>query len=292
MNFTAILSRVLSVFDGVQENSDPVEWRKHLFGLSKERWDTLAGKSFWVTGAGTGYGRSIAAVLAAANAKVLITGRRVAKLEETVAEAESILGASKSSFVLLPADITNSYEMESLFFRLHDSLSSPLHGLINGAAVPERQISGYPLQDGDEMFWDVMMNTNVKAQWLIARSALPYMLSANQARVVFLSSGAGWADTPGFGMYNVSKAALNSLACSLAAESSARHPDADIQINVVDPGEARTEMNDGSKVSPYSAVSVVLFLLSRSGKGPNGRFFRRNGFRIQCGSSRPYLKRL
>ena len=44
------------------------------------------------------------------------------------------------------------------------------------------------------------------------------MLGGGRARLVLLTSEAGWAATPGFGPYNVSKAALNTLGASLAAE--------------------------------------------------------------------------
>ncbi len=287
----ALTSKIVSVFDHILDTANFMEWNKHLFGLTKERWSTLAGKSFLVVGAGTGYGRSVAAVLAAADSRVFLTGRRIEKLEETVDEACRLFGVAKSNFTLLPSDITNSDELKILVSKIQDCTPS-LHGLVICAAVSGKHFNEYPLQDGDELLWDNVMNTNVKAQWLFARSVLPQMLSANRARVVFMSSGAGWASTPGFGMYNVSKAALNSLACSLADEYSNHYPDSDIQINVVEPGEALTEMNQSSSVSPYSVVSIILFLLSHAGNGPNGKFFRKNGERVPFCSSNTYLKRL
>ena len=72
----------------------------------------------------------------------------------------------------------------------------------------------------------------------------------------------------GFGPYNVSKSAVNTLGASLAAECTLRYPDKDIQVNVLVPGEARTEMNQGSTESPYAVVSMVLVLLSHPPGGP------------------------
>ena len=95
--------------------------------------------------------------------------------------------------------------------------------------------------------------------------------------MLFISSGAGWAFTPGVGPYNVSKAALNNLGASMAAECAAKHPGLDIQMNVLVPGEARTEMNQGSNESPYSIVCMALLLLSHPAGGPNGRFFHWDG---------------
>ena len=97
----------------------------------------------------------------------------------------------------------------------------------------------------------------------------------DRVRAVFFTSEAGWAFTPGFGPYNVSKRPRsNNLGASLAAEVAARHPGADVQVNVLNPGEARTEMNQGSSVSPYSVVSMTLALLSHPPGGPNGCFLR------------------
>ena len=94
------------------------------------------------------------------------------------------------------------------------------------------------------------VGTNLTGAWLICRAAVPDMLAAGSCRVVLLTSEAGWAFTPGVGAYNVSKSALNNLGASLAAECAARYPAADVQINVLIPGEARTEMNQGSTDQP------------------------------------------
>ena len=76
--------------NGILQYAEPDSWRDHRFGLSKSRWDWLQGRVFWVTGAGTGYGRAIALALAAAGAFTFITGRRIAKLEETRAEGRAL----------------------------------------------------------------------------------------------------------------------------------------------------------------------------------------------------------
>lgn len=121
------------------------------------------------------------------------------------------------------------------------------------------------------------MNTNVTAPWLLTKSVLPNMAKAGQGRVLFISSLAGWAFTPGFGTYNISKAALNSLSASMASECSEKYPDMDIQINTLVPGQAKTEMNQGSDESPYVIVPPALELLGYPEGSPNGKFFHRDG---------------
>jgi NAD(P)-dependent dehydrogenase (short-subunit alcohol dehydrogenase family) len=107
-----------------------------------------------------------------------------------------------------------------------------------------------------------------------------------------MTSEAGWASTPGFGPYNVTKAALNSLGASMAAEYSARFPETDLQLNVLVPGEAKTEMNHESKESPYSVVSMALMLLTHPKNGPKGRFFHRDGRHLSFAYTEAYDRRL
>jgi 3-oxoacyl-[acyl-carrier protein] reductase len=257
---------------GVLENADPRRWKEHLFGLPPERWERLSGKAFLVTGSGTGYGRSIGCALAAAGAQVFLTGRRIEKLRETLDEMSSLFGINTEKCHTIRADLNQPKDIKTACDKVR-SLCNSLHGLVNNAAIPSKPGSHYPLESDPEEHWDKIMATNVKAPWLLTRTIAPHMLRSGEARVLFITSEAGWADTPGFGMYNISKAALNSLGYSMAREYATRYPDTDIQINAVLPGEARTEMNQGSSVYPYSIVSIILLLLSHPKGGPNGKFF-------------------
>ncbi|MDR4498209.1 MAG: SDR family oxidoreductase [Candidatus Scalindua sp.] len=263
----------------VLENADPARWKEHLFGLPPERWGFLSGLSFWITGAGTGYGRALSCVLAAAGAQVFLTGRRIEKLKESLEEMSSF-GITADKCHIVPADLTCEEDI------IHASdtvrkLCRELHGLVNNAAVPSKPGSIHPLEDDSIEYWDKIFSTNVRAPWLVTRSIFPHMQICGKVKVVFITSEAGWAGTSGVGMYNVSKAALNSLGYSMAQEYSQHYPNVDIQMNVVVPGEARTEMNQGTTVSPYSIASIILILLSHPEGGPNGKFFHRDGRHLQ-----------
>jgi len=270
---------------GVLQRVDPAFWQDHRYGLTPERWQRLRNKSFWITGGGTGYGRSMAVALAAAGARVFITGKRRHKLNETLYEMSAFSIPTKDCHVI-ECDITQPSDIESACSKVI-SLSESLYGLVNNAALPTSG-KNYPLQDDSLDEWEIMLRTNVTGHWLLTREIFPHMHKGAEVRVLFVSSEAGWASTPGFGPYNITKAALNSLTASMAAEYSSRFPGLDLQINGLIPGEAKTEMNQGSNESPYSVVSMALMLLSHSKGGPNGRFFHRDGRHLSFAYSEPY----
>ncbi|MBC8506162.1 MAG: SDR family oxidoreductase [Chloroflexi bacterium] len=275
---------------GILQQIDIHTWQDHHFGLSLSRWSQLKGCAFWVTGAGTGYGRSITLALAAAGAQVFLTGRRKEKLQETLAEGIA-LGINVDHCIPVVADISIEADLASAVAVILQYVPH-LHGLVNNAALPQPDVGLYPLAYQSLAAWSKLFETNVTAQWLTSRAALPVMARGDRIRILFMSSEAGWVATPGFGSYNISKSAVNALSASFAAECVAHFPNHDVQINVLVPGEARTEMNDGSTESPYSVVSMALTLLSHSLGGPNGCFFHRDGRHLAFAYSTAYTKDL
>lgn len=271
---------------GVREDFDQRDWQQHRFGLPPDRWARLKDRSFWVTGAGTGYGQAIATALACAGAQVFLTGRRRKKLEESLDEIRSF-GASQERCQVVPADITSDDDVAGAC-RLIQQECPALQGLVNNAARPQRRTSPWPLQEESRAYWRDLFDLNVTAQWLVTARILPHMIRGGEVRIAFVTAEAGWAFTPGFGHYNASKAALNSLGACFAEECAARYPESDVQINVLNPGEARTEMNPSSARSPYGVVNMTLLLLSHPPGGPNGRFFHADGRHLAFGYAAPY----
>ncbi len=261
----------VSVTPGIRQDLDPVEWKEHLYGLTKERWDSLSGKSFWITGAGTGYGRAMSVALASAGGKVFLSGRRKEKLLESL-EVMKRYGLSTDGCFVVDFDLTDIKQIKKACIKVETTCDS-LYGLVNNAALPPRA----SLQEDTLEYWERMFCTNVTAPWLLTREIFPHMKAGGAARVLFITSEAGWAFTPGSGSYNMNKAALNNLSASMAAEYAERFPDVDLQMNALVPGEARTEMNQGSPYRPCAVVSMTLILLSHPNGGPNGRFFYRDG---------------
>ena len=269
---------------------DPAAWRQHRFGLPEARWAALAAKTFWITGAGTGYGRALTIALAAAGAQVVISGRRAEKLGETI-DAAARLSIATDRILPHTCDITQP-EAVAAAAASFGARGIALSGVVNNAALPLRPRGPQALLAIEPQEWGSLLATNVTGAWLVTRAALPSMIRSGGIRALFVTSEAGWASTAGMGPYNVSKAALNSLGMSFAEECAAAYSRTDIQINVLVPGEAETEMNQGSKISPFAIAPMSLALLSHPRGGPNGCFFHRDGRHLSFGFSAPYRRSL
>ena len=232
----------------------------------------------------------MAVALACAGAEVFLTGRREEKLLETIEEA-SLMGADATNLYTVVADITDPVQVKKASEEI-GGMRPILNGLVNNAALPTPGGVSNPLNELSLNQWEAIIRTNVTSHWLVTKQIIPSMLRGGSPRILFITSEAGWAFTTGYGPYNISKAALNNLACSMATEYASAYPDKDVQMNVLVPGEAKTEMNQGSEESPYEIVKMALTLLSQPMGGPNGMFFHRDGRSLQFCYAMPYGKPL
>jgi 3-oxoacyl-[acyl-carrier protein] reductase len=279
----------LNITKGIVQISDPSGFLEHRFGLPyQNRWEILKGKVFLVTGAGTGYGRAISVSLAAAGASVYLVGRRIEKLVESINEASGH-GINTEKMYPLSADMTKAEDIKRVILQITQK-SDRLDGIIGCSALSPAHQYGFEHSSSEQ--WDTILFVNVKSHWLILKEAFPLMQKSGFAKSIWFSSGAGWAFTPGIGLYNLSKATLNAACGSMAAEYAQNHPTIDIQFNILDPWEAKTEMNTGSPHSPYTACAMTLALLSHGEDGPNGRYFHRDGRHLEFLEADPYEKSL
>ena len=118
---------------GIQQFLDPAAGGIIALGLPPARWRALSGRTAWITGAGTGYGRSIAVALAAAGAHVILSSRRTEKLNESIEEMRS-LGIPADNTAAIPLDITDSGSVEAAAAEVRRRFG-PAHFLIHSAAV-------------------------------------------------------------------------------------------------------------------------------------------------------------
>lgn len=192
---------------------------------------SLAGKVAVVTGGSRGIGRAIAIALAEAGADIVVAARKPESLEETVAE----IAKTGRRALAVPTNVRETEALKNLVAETKRQFGR-LDILVNNAAT--NPVFG-PIANLEERTWDTIMNTNVKAAWLLSKFAREVMLEHGGGSIVNVSSTGGLRASFGLGCYSVSKAALIMLTQVLAKEWG---PEG-IRVNCVAPGLIKTEFS-------------------------------------------------
>jgi NAD(P)-dependent dehydrogenase (short-subunit alcohol dehydrogenase family) len=110
-------------------------------------------------------------------------------------------------------------------------------------------ISGYRmLLDVDEPQLDELLAHNVKNSFWVAQFSVPWLLRRGGGTIINISSSLGLKPSPGFGVYAMTKAALNMLTLALAQE----HSSAGIRVNTICPAVVDTPLHE-TYLSPEDA---------------------------------------
>ncbi|MDO6963647.1 SDR family NAD(P)-dependent oxidoreductase [Rhizobium alvei] len=190
----------------------------------------LSGRIALVTGASRGIGYFTAIELAKAGAHVVACARTVGGLEEL----DDAIKAVGGSATLVPFDLADMGAIDGLGGAIHERWGK-LDILVANAGILG-VIS--PVGHIEAKVFEKVMNINVTATWRLIRSVDPLMQKSDQGRALILSSAAAHRCRPFWGAYSASKAAVEALARTWAAETE-RLP---LRILSVDPGATRTAM--------------------------------------------------
>ena len=190
----------------------------------------LADRIALVTGATRGIGRAAALALARRGAHIVAVGRTVGALEEL----DDDVKAAGSSATLVPVDMRDYEGIYRLAAALHERYGRLDVLLGNAAVVGQRS----PLGHVEPASWDETMAVNVTANWHLIRAMDPLLRAAPAGRAVFMTSGAATNTRAYAGPYSISKAALNALARTYAAETVSTP----VRVNLFNPGPTRTRM--------------------------------------------------
>jgi NAD(P)-dependent dehydrogenase (short-subunit alcohol dehydrogenase family) len=183
-----------------------------------------------VTGASRGIGRAAALALARAGAHVVALARTQGALEEVDDEIRALGGAA----TLVPVDLTDYEAIDRLGAALHERWGR-LDVLIGNAGILGEVT---PLTHVDPKVWDTVMAVNVTANWRLIRSLDPLLRASDAGRAIFVTSGAAHHCKAYWGPYSVSKAALQALVRTYAAETASTA----VRAMLVNPGPLRTRM--------------------------------------------------
>ena len=191
---------------------------------------SLAGRIALITGASRGIGYATGIALARAGAHVVAVARTVGGLEEL----DDAVRAAGSAATLVPLDMRDYDGLYRLAAALNER-----HGRLD-ALVGNAAIAGVPspLDHIEPKAWDEAFAVNVTANWHLIRAMDPLLRRSDAGRAVFVTSRAATLARAYWAPYSVSKAALDVLVRTYAAETSSTA----VRVNLFDPGATRTRM--------------------------------------------------
>lgn len=190
----------------------------------------LKGRIAVVTGASRGIGYFTALELAKAGAHVVACARTVGGLEEL----DDAIKTAGGSATLVPFDLTDMNAIDALGGAIFERWGK-LDIMVANAGVLGT-IS--PVGHVEAKVFEKVMAVNVTATWRLIRSLDPLLTKSDQGRALLLSSSAAHKCNPFWGPYSASKAAVEALARTWAAESQRTS----LRVVSVDPGGTRTAM--------------------------------------------------
>lgn len=183
-----------------------------------------------ITGASRGIGRAVALAYAREGAHVIAMARSAGALEELDDEINGLGGA----VTLLRLNLTNGDKIDALGPTILERFGK-LDILVGNAGVLG-PLS--PLGHVSEKDWNEVLNVNLSANWRLLRTLDPLLRKSDAGRAIFVTSGAARNCRAYWGPYSVSKAALEALVKTYAAEMS----DTNVRANLVNPGAVATAM--------------------------------------------------
>jgi NAD(P)-dependent dehydrogenase (short-subunit alcohol dehydrogenase family) len=239
---------------------------------------TLEGKVCLITGASRGLGHALALEYARQGASLVINSRPSS--QKDLARTESELKEIGADTLSVLADVAMRADVERLTgealarFRRVDVLVNNASSL---GPTPMPYLLDYSLED-----FAAVLRTNLIGPFQLTRALAGQMLAHRSGSIINVSSDAGVAGYATWGAYGVSKAALDQLTRTWAAELDGTG----VRINSVDPGDMDTSMKRASEpdgdasawAKPETVTPVFVYLASDESSALNGERLKAQEF--------------
>jgi NAD(P)-dependent dehydrogenase (short-subunit alcohol dehydrogenase family) len=218
----------------------------------------LEGRIALITGASRGIGAAVARRFAREGAHLVLVARTVGGLEEV----DDAVRAAGGTATLVPIDLLDYPAIDRL-----GGVLAERHGrldiLVGNAAMLGglRPMGHYPTDD-----WEKLFALNVTANWRLIRAFDALLRASESGRAIFVTAAAARSHTAYWGAYAASKAALESMARTYAAEMTKTA----VRINLIEPvatatrlrAEAMPGENPGSLPHPDDITDAFVELAS------------------------------
>ena len=222
--------------------------------MSIELHSELQGKVALITGGTTGIGRDTAVLFARQGAKVVITGRREAEGNETIA----LVKAAGGEGLFVKSDVSKSADVETAVRKTVEKFGR-LDLAFNNAGIEGKW---KPIIEQTEEDWDTVIDINLKGTWLCLRAEIQQMLKQGSGgAIVNMSSVAGLMGAGGAAVYVASKHGVIGLTRTAALEYATKG----IRVNSVCPAVVETAMADRAFGDPAVSKRILA-------QHPIGRF--------------------
>ena len=213
-----------------------------------------------ITGSGSGIGKATALALAQEGMKIVLCGRTVSKLEETAKLVEEAGGKA----LIVSGDLRD----ESYIIRIVDETMEAfgrIDVLINNAGVSLAK----PVVDCTAEEFDQIMDTNMKAPFLLCKYSIPHMRKSDCGTIINIASVVGHKGYVNQSLYGASKHAITGFTKVLAKEVQ----EDGIRVHLLSPGGVYTEMVANVRpdlgptylIKPVDIADIILFLLKSRG---------------------------
>ncbi|MBQ0991599.1 SDR family oxidoreductase [Micromonospora sp. PSH03] len=242
-------------------------------------------KTALITGSTSGIGRATALKLARAGVRVIVSGRNAERGLEVVEEIRA--GGGEADFVAADLrDAQSAVALAAKATQAAESAGGSLDILVNNAAIG----AGGPTAGTEESTFDAVLGTNLKAPFYLVANLAPAMAARGGGAIVNVSTLAAEVALPGLSVYGASKAALDLLTKSWAAEFGP----AGVRVNSVRPGPTRTPgsaaLGEGLEqlaaqaplgfvADPEDIAAVIAFLVSDEARFVTGVILDADGGR-------------
>lgn len=207
-----------------------------------------ADRSAFITGGGSGIGRETSLRLASEGARMMVTDVDLAAAEETAALIRQAGGTALAARV----DVRNRAEIAAAAATAVEQWGA-LHLLINNAGL----VTNHSLADLTEDAWDLVLDVNLKGQFLVAQEVAPHIAAAGGGAIVNLSTVEALvvvtSGTTAQPHYNASKGGVPMLTKALAVELAQDN----IRVNCVAPGPIATDFFSYEGVTSPEAMDFM-----------------------------------
>jgi len=195
-------------------------------------------RTWFITGASTGFGRILAEEVLKGGGKVVATARQL----EKVADLEEKYPGKVRAFAL---DVTDTAQIHAVVAQVITGFG-PVDVLVNNAGYG---IAGAIEEATEDEFMPVY-DTNVFGLIRVTQALLPYMRQQRSGHILNISSIGGLTASPGWGFYQSTKFAVEGLTEALAAEVAPLG----IHVTAIEPGPFRTDFLGRSGVEAAERI--------------------------------------